>query len=191
MILRAIKGVLCALFLFWLLPGLSWAAEFSADMKISSKSAGADITGKVFVKGTALRQEMNTPVGVQTTIIPAGGGVMYILLPGQKMYMEMANTQVVLDEKENIETKLSKEGKFTKKGTETIEGHLCDVYFIDYTDPELGESTIWLSRDLNYPLKIHTVNPKDSATITYKNVSRKSLSGSLFTLPSGYKKFSL
>ena len=181
----------CAFLLLLLLSCYAFAAEFSADMAISSKTAGAGMTGKVFVKGKAMRQEMNTPVGVQTVIIPAEGSVMYVLMPGQKMYMEMPNSQVVLDEQENIETKLSKEGKLTKKETETVEGYICDVYFMKYNNPEIGESTLWISRDLNYPIKIHTVNPTDTATITYTNISRKSLSGSLFTLPPGFKKFSM
>ncbi len=67
------KGILrAALFLVFLLAGSALGAEFTADMVISSKAAGADMTGKVFVKGNALRQELDTPVGVQTTIIPSG-----------------------------------------------------------------------------------------------------------------------
>ena len=180
-----------ALLLVFLLPGASLAAEFTADMVITSKAAGGDMSGKVFVKGNSLRQDLETPIGVQSTIIPSGGPVMYVLLPGMKMYMEMQNTQVTLDGSENLEAKMANQGKVTKKGTETVEGYSCDVYHIVYSDKNLGEGTIWVSSELNYPLKIHTVTPRDTATILYKNIRRGNLDNGLFSLPAGYKKFSM
>jgi outer membrane lipoprotein-sorting protein len=186
------KGILrAALFLVFLLAGSALGAEFTADMVISSKAAGADMTGKVFVKGNALRQELDTPVGVQTTIIPSGAAVMYVLLPGQKMYMEIPNTQVTLDSSENLEAKMANQGKVTKKGSETIGGYSCDVYHIVYSDKNLGEGTVWVSGELNYPLKIFTVTPQDTATILYKNIRQGKLDNGLFSLPAGYKKFSM
>ena len=143
---RKAKRILwAALILVFLLGSAALAAEFTADMVISSKTAGADITGKAFVKGNALRQELDTPAGVQTTIIPSGGAIMYILLPGQKMYMEMPNTQVTLDPSENLEAKMANQGKVTRKGSETIGGYSCDVYHIVYSDKNLGEGTVWVS----------------------------------------------
>ncbi len=186
------KGILrAALFLVFLLAGSALGAEFTADMVISSKAAGADMTGKVFVKGNALRQELDTPVGVQTTIIPSGAAVMYVLLPGQKMYMEIPNTQVTLDSSENLEANMANQCKVTKKGSETIGGYSCDVYHIVYSDKKLGEGTVWVSGELNYPLKIFTVTPQDTATILYKNIRQGKLDNGLFSLPAGYKKFSM
>ena len=180
-----------ALLLVFLLPGASLAAEFTADMVISSKAAGGDMSGKVFVKGNSLRQDLETPIGVQSTIIPSGGPVMYVLLPGMKMYMEMQNTQVTLDGSENLEAKMAEQGKVTKKGTETMEGFSCDVYHIVYNDKKLGEGTVWVSRELNYPLKIYTKNPQDTATILYRNIRKAKLDDGLFSLPPGYTKFSM
>lgn len=180
-----------ALLLVFLLPGTSLAAEFTADMVISSKAAGGDMSGKVFVKGNSLRQDLETPIGVQSTIIPSGEPVMYVLLPGMKMYMEMQNTQVTLDGSENLEAKMAEQGKVTKKGTETMEGFSCDVYHIVYNDKKLGEGTVWVSRELNYPLKIYTKNPQDTATILYRNIRKGKLDDGLFSLPPGYTKFSM
>lgn len=166
------------------------SAEFSADMDIQSASGG-DLTGKVFVKGNNLRQELDTPVGVQTTIMNQGKGVMYVLLPGQKMYMEIQNSQVTLDEGESFEGKFSEEGEVTNLGTESIEGYTCDKWKIVYKDQNLGESTVWISRELNYPIRIHLKNPQDTATIQYSNISEADLQDSLFVLPEGYQKFSM
>lgn len=186
------KGILLtALLLVFLLAGAAPAAEFTADMVITSKMGQGDMTGRAFVKGSALRQELDTPIGVQTTIIPSGAAVMYVLLPGQKMYMEIPNTQVTLDSSEDLEAKMANQGKVTRKGSESIEGYSCDVYHIVYSDKNLGEGTIWVSSELNYPLKIHTVTPQDTATILYKNIRQGNLDNGLFSLPAGYKKFSM
>ncbi len=186
------RGILwAALLLIFLLPGAVFAAEFTADMVISSKKAQGDMTGRVFVKGSALRQELDTPVGVQTTIIPSGAAVMYVLLPDQKKYMEFPNNQVTLDSSENLEAKMANQGKVTKKGAETIEGYSCDVYSIVYNDKNLGESTIWVSSKLNYPLKIYSQTPQDTAVIMYRNIRKVELDGGLFSVPPGYTKFSM
>lgn len=166
------------------------AAEFSADMSIQS-AAGGDLTGKVFVRANDLRQDLDTPMGTQTTIIDRETGVMYILLPGQKRYMEMKNTQVTLDKDEKFEDKFSEEGKITNLGTETVEGYLCDKFHIVYNDTDLGEGTVWVAKDINYPVKIKIQNPQDKATIKYSNICETKLQDSLFLLPEGYKKFSM
>ncbi len=183
-------GLFLSLALVFFVVASSHAAEFSGDMTIQS-SAGGDLTGRIFVRGNDLRQELDTPVGVQTTIINQGKGVMYVLLPGQNMYMEMPNSQVTLDEGESFEGKFSEEGKVTNLGTETVEGYLCDKWNIVYKDQSLGESTIWIARDINYPIKIHLRNPQDTATIQYSNISEADLQDDLFVLPEGYQKFSM
>jgi outer membrane lipoprotein-sorting protein len=180
-----------SLILVFLLAGTALAAEFSADMVITSKMGQGDLTGRAFVKGNALRQELDTPIGVQTTIIPSGAAVMYVLLPGQKKYMEIPNTQVTLDSSEDLEAKMANQGKVTKKGSETIEGYSCDVYSIVYNDKKLGEGTIWVSSKLNYPLKIYTQNPQDTATIMYRNIREGKLDEGMFSIPPGYTKFSM
>jgi hypothetical protein len=173
-----------------LLTAPAYAVELSADMIIQS-AAGGEMTGRVFVRDNNLRQELDTPGGIQTTIINQATGVMYILLPGQNMYMEMQNSQVTLGEGEDFEKKYSGKGKITNLGTETIEGYLCDKYQIVYNDPNQGEATIWIAREFNYPLKVYAESPQDKATILYSNISEADLADSLFTIPEGYQKFSM
>jgi hypothetical protein len=117
------------------------------------------------VKGNSLRQDLETPIGVQSTIIPSGGPVMYVLLPGMKMYMEMQNTQVTLDGSENLEAKMAEQGKVTKKGTETMEGFSCDVYHIVYNDKKLGEGTVWVVLNDLLPAENLHKNLQETATI--------------------------
>ncbi len=185
------KGIFCILFLLLALTDRGFAAEFSADMVISSKMAGEDMTGRIFVKGNAMRQEMNTPAGVHTTIVAPGAKVVYILLPGQKKYMEAKNSKVTLDESENFETKFADKAKLTVKPTETLEGYSCKVYNIVYNDKTLGESTVWIATKLNYPLKTQANTPQGSTTILYRNIKVEKLQDSLFSLPQGYTKISM
>jgi len=190
MVPRVSRIICTTIFLIAILAFSAGAAEFSADMTINS-ATGGEMTGKVFVKGNALRQQFDTPMGPQVTIIEPGAAFMYVLLPGQKMYMEVPNSQVTLDEGEDMEAKFSAQGTVTNKGSETIEGYKCEVYHIVYNDPNMGEATVWVSRDLNYPLKIHTKNPQDTATFIYTNVVEEQLDKGLFSLPKGYVKFSM
>ncbi len=183
-------GLLLSIAFIFLVASLSNSAEFSADMTIQS-ATGGDLTGRVFVKGNDLRQELDTPVETQTTIIDQTRKVMYVLLPDQKMYMEMPNNQVTLDEGERMEEKFADQGEVTNLGTETVEGYPCDIFRIVYKDKGLGELTVWVSRDLNYPVKIYMNNPQDKATILYTNFSEEKLEDSLFLIPGGYQKFSI
>mgnify|MGYP001071289770 FL=1 len=90
-----------------------------------------------------------------------------------------------------MEEKFADQGEVTNLGTETVEGYLCDIFRIVYKDKGLGEVTVWVSRDLNYPVKIYMDNPQDKATILYTNFSEEKLGDSLFLLPEGYQKFSM
>lgn len=166
------------------------AAEFHADMVIRS-AAGGEMHGRVFVKGNSLRQELETPVGTQVSIVKDGGRVMYVLIPGQKMYMEFPNNQVSLSEGESIESKYGDEAKLEKTGTENLQGYECDIYSVEYEDPGFGKSTVWIARKLNYPLKIHSESAQDTATITYSNVKEQKVPDSFFELPGGYARFSM
>ncbi|MCG2774485.1 MAG: DUF4412 domain-containing protein, partial [Desulfobacterales bacterium] len=91
-----LKKLISRLMLFivsFLITGLgiaapSHAAEFSADM--IQKSPMGNSEGKVFVKGENLRHEINMGGQNQIMIFQKDKGVVWILMPEQRMYMEMA-----------------------------------------------------------------------------------------------------
>ncbi len=182
--------VAAALLLLGLFVSFAGAAEFKADMLIQS-AAGGEMTGKVFVKGNSLRQEILTPMGTQVSIVNASSNMMYVLIPGQQMYMEFPNNQVSLAESESIEDKYKDMGKVTKLGTEDIEGYKCDHYSVEYDDPQFGKSLVWVARKLNYPLKIHSESPQDTVTILYSNIEKGDISADTFELPEGYTKLTM
>src|SRR5512135_797678 len=81
----AIVGTVAAILL---LGGLAQAAEFSAD--IVTQAGGQTMQGKVYIKGDKVREEFNTPGGTMITIARGDKKVMYMLMPAQRTYHEMA-----------------------------------------------------------------------------------------------------
>ncbi len=166
------------------------AAEFTADMVISS-AQGGEIPGKVFVKGQNMRQEIETPQGEQAMILDPAKNVIYVLMPGAPIYMEIENKEpgvVVLGENQTLESRFEGQANVTHEGVENIEGYTCDKYVVDFHDPEMGESTIWVAGEINFPIKIHSKNPKDTVTVTYSNIKEGPVEESLFSIPPGYQK---
>lgn len=189
MVKRALRCT-AALIILGLLASLAGAAEFKADMLIQS-ATGGEMTGKVFVKGNSLRQEILSPMGTQVSIVNAESNIMYVLIPGQNMYMEFPNNQVSLSESENIEDKYKDMGTVKKLGTEDIEGFKCDTYSVEYDDPQFGKSLVWIARKLNYPLKLYSESPQDTVTITYSNIEKGNVTDDMFLLPEGYTKLTM
>lgn len=165
------------------------AAQFQADMTIDGARQKA--TGKIFVKGDSMRQEMNTPMGKSFVVFDGAKDVMYVIMPDQKMYMEMPNDrQIILKESESIEEVLGDEAEVNKIGTETIEGYKCDKYNVKYRDPAMGNAVVWVSQKLNYPLKAVTKTSEGTITVIYTNINEGPVDSALFQIPSGYQKLS-
>ncbi len=177
-----------ALLLVFLLPGTHW--PLNSPLTWSFPPSGRRRHERKGVRERKLPEAgLETPNGVQSTIIPPGTRD---VCPSSrmKMYMEMQNTQVTLDGSENLEAKMAEQGKVTKKGTETMEAFpaTCTT---SSTTTKAGGRNVWVSRELNYPLKIYTKNPQDTATILYRNIRKGKLDDGLFSLPPGYTKFSM
>ncbi len=164
------------------------AADITADM--IHKSSMGSYKGKMFLKGDNLRQEMNIGGEKQVTIFRKDKGIVWILMPGQMMYMEMpAGSQknmapVDLDE-------LEKMGKKTFIGKDKVNGHMCSKYHYTFNDPSIGAATYWISEKLNFPVKMEMDGPSGHMVMEYRNIQEKTVPNSLFNIPSGYQKMSM
>lgn len=169
----------------------AFAAEFQADMKM--EGGEETVTGKVFVSGSIMRQEMEVPgAGKSISIVDGAKNIMYVIMPQEKMYMEFPNEQIVLGD-EDIEDWLSDDADLKKIGTETIEGYKCDKYEVTYKDPErqaMGSSVIWIARKLNFPIRGITEGEDGKVTVTYTNIKEGPQDKALFEIPKDYQKFS-
>lgn len=164
------------------------AAEFSAEM--IQKMAGQTMTGKIYVKGTKMRIEMNTPGGPVVTIALPDAGKSLMLQTGSKMYMEMS-----IDAFSSIpnmtETDFEKIADKNHLGSEKINGYDCDKYEIIYHDSSMGKLTQWFSKRLNYPIKMIFKGPQGEVITEYKQIKEGSIKDSLFQVPAGYQKIDI
>ena len=181
-------------------PATAIAAEYSATMTIKTsgtamKSMGGlskPMNAKLYVKGNKKRQELP---GINMVVITRGDkGVMWQLLPDQKVYMEMANFAGAGggDSSSNRWTAMAKSNpkQVKKVGTATVNGYLCDKYKAN-PQPKLS-ITAWVSRKLDLEVKVESSMQLDkgniSSTMELSNVKEQKLPDSLFEIPKGFKK---
>jgi len=164
------------------------AADITADM-IHTSPMGS-FNGKMFLKGDNLRQEMNIGGEKQITIFRKDKGVVWILMPGQMMYMEMsAGSQKNMAPVDPNE--LEKMGKKKFLGKEKVNGYMCSKYHLTFHDPSIGASTYWISEKLNFPVKMEMDGPSGHMVMEYRNIQEKTVPDSFFNIPSGYQKMSM
>ena len=181
---QAIAGMIGLVFMI----GSALAADFQADM--IQQTQGMEIKGKIYVKGKKSRVDMNM-MGQQTrTISRLDKQTVWIVQPNQGFYMEMpinpGSPELIGDDAE-----LKKYASKKKVGSETVNGHKCDKYEIIYHDPNLGKMTTWVSKKLNFPVKIIQKGPQGESTVEYRNIQTGNVKDSLFELPPGLQKMEM
>lgn len=180
----------------------AWAAEkmkqptveYSADMVI--ESGGVSSTGKVYHGlGGKDRWEMNAQGAKAITISRTDKKVAWILMPEQKMYMEMGieesakNTQGTnVNDCEMDFSSLGDENVNGVKATKNRVSGSCPPDDVDY------EGTMWITKD-NIVVKMASVTTVDgkrtNITMDLKNLDIGKQDASLFEIPAGYQKFSM
>ena len=164
------------------------AAEFSADM--IQKSSMGNTKGKVFVKGENFRHEMTMGGEKQIMIFQKDKGVVWVLMPQLKMYMEMtAGGQQ--DMAPPTPEEMEKMGDKKYLGEEKVNGYKCKKYRYTSKDPSVGTTTMWISKKLNFPIKTEMEGSSGPMSMEYKNIQEKKLPDSLFKIPAGYQKISM
>lgn len=156
--------------------------EFSADLSLTP-AGGKPMTGKTFVKGEKIRNEMM--VGNQTaiTILRQDKNVTWILKPAQKKYIEvMLKFNPAYPDKG---------AKFTTKeiGTGKANGYDCKLIQYNFKDFE-GTVVQWFAPKLNMQVRIEVKSKAGAVmqTIDYSNIKVGPQSDSLFEIPAGYWK---
>lgn len=174
----------------FMLCNLSSAAEFSADM--IHKAGEQTIKGEVYVKENKIRQEMVKEGEKGVIIIRMDKGVMWNLMPEDKIYMEMPSVGDVANDPE-YEKKLEEMAEKKYLGKEKVSGYVCKKYKYIYHDKSVGTLTQWFSEKLNYPIKTEMRGQQGGMDmlIEYKNIREQKLPDSLFEIPSGYTKISI
>jgi hypothetical protein len=172
----------------FVLSNASIAAEFTADLLL--KQAGETITGKVYVKGDKIRQEYLQGGEKQVMIFRHDKGITWVLIPAEKIYMEMSSQEGVAYDPQfdqNIEDK----AEIKLLGKETVNGYVCDKYQYIYHDKAMGTLTQWFSKKLDYPIKSEYKAPKSYMFTEYKNIKEGKVDNSLFEVPGDYALMSI
>lgn len=169
--------------IFFLSVLVASAIELSADLITKGRGDKA-VTSKIYIKDTKYRMEM--PGQHQYTIMRQDKNVTWVVMVDQKSYMEMP-----FDPKQKQKIYAKQEGEVSRKalGTETIDGHPTQKSEVTVTDGGKTEKFYeWMASDINFPIKRAAID--GSWSEEYKNI-QKSVSDSVFELPSGYNKMSL
>jgi outer membrane lipoprotein-sorting protein len=169
--------------------GSSIAAEFSADLFL--KHGGETMTGKVYVKGDKTRQEFVQQGQKQITIMRPDKGVTWLLMPAEKIYMEMSNQEGAAYDPQLDQNIIKDKAEIKLLGKETINGYVCDKYQYIYRDTSMGTATQWVSKQLNYPIKSEYKSSSGYMLTEYKNIKEGNVQNSLFEVPGDYALMSL
>lgn len=174
-------AALVAFCLMWVGP--AWGAEFTATL--ISKVGDQEIPGKVFVKGTKVRNEIQAMGQSGIHITRPDKKVTYIILPQQQAYAEVPITG---DLQKNMMTLTDKDkAKMKKIGQDTVSGLACDKY--ETTLSHQGRPLkfqIWIARDLGAPVKVMSTD--GTFGMEYKDIKPERVADALFEPPSGFRK---
>jgi hypothetical protein len=166
------------------MAGLVSAAEFSADsvMTMGTKS----MTIKLYVKGDKERREISGgAMGTQTFIVRPDKGVMWILMPTAKSYVEMPAPKGMTSKDMMAQIKAHS----TKSpGTQKVNGYDC-VKYESQAGPA-GKQISWISLKLNQPIKIQSQSSRGAFSLEMKNIHEQKQPDSLFEIPADYSKMS-
>lgn len=171
---------LCALLAVFLAASEASARELSAQMVV--KEGGETYKSRLYIKGGKYRVEVEGQKGY--SILRTDRNMMWIMLPDQKAYIEVA-----LDpgQKPRVEEKFPDEVGRRLIGREKVNGHPCNKYEVTLKEGDKrGTIYQWLATDLdNFPVR--TAAADGSWSTDYKDI-KTSVSDSLFEIPADYEK---
>jgi hypothetical protein len=160
------------------------------------------------IRDGRVRIDLNGENRQGAMIMDSGSHKMYMLMPEQKMYMEMDVSEMGDTESAADNVKPTKTGK-----TEVVAGHKCEYWtmkeergqvdvclakdmgsFQAFSNKSIGNASAWQEAigKNSFPLKVvmHDDGKEEVALVATK-VEAKSLDASLFTPPASYKKMEM
>jgi hypothetical protein len=170
--------------------------QFAADMKFTSKNMSA--TGKLYFGGGKVRMEMAAMGHQSIMITDSQRKVTYMLMPEQKMYMEMnagmaaqsggrkpaAPDWHMYDPANPCSN--SPDTTCQRLGPGMADGRLCDKWL--FTHKGGKTETVWIDQKTSIPIR---TEGSDGTLMELTNINQGSQSSSLFEVPAGYTKFDM
>jgi hypothetical protein len=170
---------------------------FSADMKINARQQAGMTSGKMYAAAEKWRMDMSMNGREAIMIFDASSNMGYMLMPEQKMYMEMradapaphGGPRAPRAKPMDPNNPCAGDANMTcqKTGTEVVNGRTTDRW--DFTSKDKGENyTAWVDQKLHFPIK--TQNSQGEG-MELTNIQEGAPPASVFEIPSGYKKFDM
>ncbi len=163
-------------------------AQFTADMVVTEGTVSR--TNKFYSEDQYYRMDIEEQGQEGFVIVDRNENVTCVVMPDQKMYMEMSSTgtqslsndvfQSIEKQKEEYETNLV--------GTETINGFECEKYEV-LIDGNVV-STYWQSPELEYPIKVVSGENKEMV-MELQNIVKGDVDDSKFKIPDDYTKMEM
>lgn len=183
---RLVRTTIAAVIGISALSSLSLAAQFSAD--IVDKSGSSGFASHVYVRDGVVRREMRHSGTLEAVIYRLDKHVMWILQVPEKTYIETDAIQPSAWMCADYSASVKDIATTKKLGSEKVSGYECDKYVIFFKDAKRGKIIQWVSKKLNHPLKVRTVNQRGDMTICYTNIVEKKLPDRLFEIPTEFKR---
>lgn len=158
-------------------PSRDVMVEYHVESKESGPHRTTDVRMFFTNQGTRMRVEGSGQPGY--AVMDRGTGRMLVVMPEQRMYMEMP-----LDPKRMMGFD-AKDGKFTRRGTATVAGYSCNIYDAQ-TERHSGQVCI---TDDGVMLRARSNDSNEGGNLEATKVVYGSQEASLFMPPAGYQKF--
>ena len=173
----------------WFSTAAAVADEFSAD--VTQKFGNKTMSGKFYMKGDKMRNEMVMMGTTRASIVRKDKGVVWVIMPQRQKYMEMPFTEEAKNNPQFYQDKLADIATKEDLGTEEINGFKCEKSLYTFKDTARGTMTQWYSKKLEFPLKIVMKGSNWEMITEYSNIKKGDLADSLFELPEGYTKMEM
>jgi Ca-activated chloride channel family protein len=188
--LKAIRNIVC--FLLFLTTPLftSHAAQFSAELTITSPQA--NFVYDLKVKDDLMRlQKTAGPMTVPPfpTIYNRETGVTWGIMDQMRQYVEETDPVKTMVMNPVVGWEFMREGMTgTKAGTETVDGYACDVVAYHEAGKDLVAYRVWTSPALAFAVKTVSYATNGNATMALRNIEEGPQDDALFSIPAGYAK---
>jgi hypothetical protein len=155
--------------------------NFNATVSMMTPAGSMD--GKIYVSGDKIRTEMPQAI----TISRLDKGIVWILMPDQKVYVEQ---QLGPDHVVSFSEKIPGEVKREKMAEESVGSRKAQKYLVTYKIGEEDSSVYqWVDEDSGMPIKMAGVD--GGWSYEFQNIEPGMQVAELFEIPSGYNKMEM
>ena len=182
--MRGVWGQLVVLLGWVIASRTAWGFSASYDQQVTQ--GDHTYAAQVTIKDHQFRIE-STVEGVTSVTIRTHDGIVYNYLPQEGMAMTVPMPVGVQQpiEAGAAYTQYLQEHQAQLLRTETLDGHLCEVYRL--TDPQVGGvTTAWVWKEQQFPIRLEITQPAGQMVVRLMNIRFEiSAPNSFFELPAG------